>query len=81
MHDACQACDPAARLPTLPCTDAALRQLMPSNVMLPAARSAVLTSLQAPDGSGLLDRGLVLRFPAPRSFTGAHTSKPRRQQG
>lgn len=53
-----------------PYTDTAVRQLMPANAKLPTARTAVLTSLQAPDGSGLLDHALVLRFPAPRSFTG-----------
>lgn len=36
---------------------------------LPAPRTAALKALRGPDG-GLLDRGLVLWFPAPHSFTG-----------
>jgi len=36
---------------------------------LPAPRMAALCGLHGPDG-GLIDRGLVLRFPAPASFTG-----------
>lgn len=36
---------------------------------LPAPRTAALCGLHGPDG-GLIDRGLVLRFPAPGSFTG-----------
>lgn len=36
---------------------------------IPVARTAALKTLRAPDGS-ILDRCLVLYFPAPRSFTG-----------
>jgi tRNA modification GTPase len=36
---------------------------------VPAARQAVLRTLRAPDGE-VLDRGLVLFFPGPASFTG-----------
>ncbi|KAL4433646.1 hypothetical protein ABPG75_000087 [Micractinium tetrahymenae] len=53
-----------------PGADAALRRLMLANAALPPPRAAALTSLQAPDGTGMLDRALVLRFPGPRSFTG-----------
>jgi tRNA modification GTPase len=37
---------------------------------LPAARRAVLMTLRAPSGGGVIDRGLVLRFDGPASATG-----------
>lgn len=37
---------------------------------LPAARQATLAGLHDPDTGETIDRGLVLWFPAPRSFTG-----------
>lgn len=51
-----------------PQADMALKHLMMRDE-LPPARKATLTSLTAPNGE-LLDRGLVLRFQAPLSFTG-----------
>ncbi|EFN51868.1 hypothetical protein CHLNCDRAFT_8246, partial [Chlorella variabilis] len=51
-----------------PASDMALKHLMMRDE-LPPARKATLTSLTAPNGE-LLDRGLVLRFQAPLSFTG-----------
>ncbi len=38
--------------------------------VLPPARSAVLRSVQHPDDGRLLDKGLVIWFPGPASFTG-----------
>lgn len=53
-----------------PDADTALRCLLPVGRPLPAPRTAALVSLLTPSG-GMLDRALVLRFPGPRSFTGA----------
>ena len=45
----------------------ALRTLTQS---LPAARTAALRAICDPQSGGLIDRGLILWFPAPHSFTG-----------
>src|ERR671913_832155 len=37
---------------------------------LPPPRRAVLTALRDPETQGIIDRGLVLWFPGPTSFTG-----------
>ena len=58
---------PAAAAPAC-IPDSALQHLLPGSG-LPPPRVATLATLRAP-GKGLLDRALVLRFPAPHSYTG-----------
>ncbi|PSC67489.1 tRNA modification GTPase isoform A [Micractinium conductrix] len=58
-----------------PASDAALAGLLPPTQPLPPPRTAALVSLLAPGGTALLDRALVLRFPAPRSFTGEDSAE------
>jgi tRNA modification GTPase len=52
-----------------PAAGAAVRQLT-NGRPLPEPRRAVLRRFTDPDGSAELDRGLLLWFPAPQSFTG-----------
>ncbi|KAG0044000.1 tRNA modification GTPase gtpbp3, mitochondrial [Gryganskiella cystojenkinii] len=44
--------------------------MTPSSSPIPKARMAVTRRLQCPQTSELLDKGMVLWFPGPRSFTG-----------
>ncbi|GJJ70873.1 tRNA modification GTPase [Entomortierella parvispora] len=47
-----------------------LRTMTPASSPIPKARLAVTRRLQCPQTSDLLDKGMVLWFPGPRSFTG-----------
>jgi len=51
-----------------PNADAALAAL--SRAKLPAARQAAIRTLYGKENKGVLDKALVLRFPAPHSYTG-----------
>ncbi|KAL0038741.1 hypothetical protein WJX79_006049 [Trebouxia sp. C0005] len=53
-----------------PLADHVLESLLPSRRALPLARQAVVSNIHHPSTKRLLDRALLLRFPAPKSFTG-----------
>ncbi|KAL0024887.1 hypothetical protein WJX77_000062 [Trebouxia sp. C0004] len=53
-----------------PLADNVLQSLLPPGRALPFARQAVVSNIHHPSTKELLDRALLLRFPAPRSFTG-----------
>ncbi|XP_068174856.1 tRNA modification GTPase GTPBP3, mitochondrial isoform X2 [Antennarius striatus] len=53
-----------------PASSAVLRSMVGLTSSLPAPRTALLRSITDPQSKEVLDRGLVLWFPAPHSFTG-----------
>ncbi|KAL0043981.1 hypothetical protein WJX82_011176 [Trebouxia sp. C0006] len=53
-----------------PLADDVLQSLLPPRRALPLARQALVSNIHHPSTKELLDRALLLRFPAPRSFTG-----------
>ncbi|KAK9843799.1 hypothetical protein WJX81_006811 [Elliptochloris bilobata] len=53
-----------------PNADTALQSLLSHGTALPRPRTATLAKLHNPATGQMLDRGVVLRFPAPASFTG-----------
>ncbi|XP_035503228.1 tRNA modification GTPase GTPBP3, mitochondrial isoform X2 [Scophthalmus maximus] len=53
-----------------PSSATALRRMAGLRCSLPPPRAALLRSITDPQGKEVLDRGLVIWFPAPHSFTG-----------
>lgn len=54
-----------------PPADAALAALLPRQWALPPPRTLALATLRHPETREVLDKAMVVRFPAPGSFTGA----------